>query len=256
MAVLQYIADANFQTATLNTSYTSGGVSLVLTGGHGARFPSSGNFYVRVDDEILKCTSRSTDTLTVVGAQDGTSASNHSAGATVRWVLSASALDQMRADIVRIGTVANLPASGSRKQGDLYFTSDGVYQYVFDGSVWVPFYQNFKVTEPVSGDFSWVNQGGATISTAAGGALLEAPTSAGINLRMRVKSQPSTPYTITAIILPYMINSANFPRVGLVFRESGTSKIITWGFVGNGEPGILSNERWTNETTFSVTQNT
>lgn len=96
---LQYIGGPNFQAGTLASGYTAGGASLVLTSGHGARFPSSGDFWVRVDDEVLQVTARSTDTLTVTGAQDGTIAANHSASADVYWVLGVEGLDQLRADI-------------------------------------------------------------------------------------------------------------------------------------------------------------
>lgn len=104
---LQYVGNAAFQQGTLGSSYTAGGTSLVLTGGDGANFPASGDFWVRVqtsvsdasDAEIFKVTARSTDTLTVTGAQDGTSNVNHGAGSIVVWVLSASALTQLKADV-------------------------------------------------------------------------------------------------------------------------------------------------------------
>lgn len=63
------------------------GTSLVVTAGHGARFPdpaADGSFYATVwptgatpdpsNAEVVLCTARSTDTLTIVRAQDGTSA--------------------------------------------------------------------------------------------------------------------------------------------------------------------------------------
>jgi len=100
MASLQYVAGANFQTGALASAYTAGGTSLTLTSGHGSRFPSSGDFWVRCENEIFKATARSTDTLTVTGAQDGTPAANHAAGAEVYWVLGVAALDQLRSDIV------------------------------------------------------------------------------------------------------------------------------------------------------------
>lgn len=104
---LQYVGNSAFQQGTLGSSYTAGGTSLVLSSGNGANFPATGDFWVRVQPsatdatgaEIFKCTARSTDTLTVTGAQDGTSNVNHSAGAIVVWVLSASALTQLKADI-------------------------------------------------------------------------------------------------------------------------------------------------------------
>lgn len=73
-------------TGAISTSATT----LTVTSGQGALFPnvsSSGTdyFYATLIDalgnnEIIKCTNRSTDTLTVVRAQDGTTARSFSAG--------------------------------------------------------------------------------------------------------------------------------------------------------------------------------
>lgn len=75
----------NFATATLASTLTAGATSISLTVGHGARFDSlaAGEyFYASIIDrfettlydrhEIVKVTARSTDTLTVTRAQEGT----------------------------------------------------------------------------------------------------------------------------------------------------------------------------------------
>src|SRR6266446_7973869 len=122
---------------TLGSSYTSGATSLVLTAGHGARFPSTGNFRVGVGDptasiyEIFKVTARSTDTLTVAGAQENTPANNHASGADVIMVETASMLDAVRSDQNLIDVYANLPSSGHK--GDRFKSSDGHYTWFFDG---------------------------------------------------------------------------------------------------------------------------
>lgn len=74
--------------STLASGITAGATSLSVASGEGARFPSS-NFYISVYDsrypnwavayragagEIMLCSSRSTDALTVTRAQGGTSA--------------------------------------------------------------------------------------------------------------------------------------------------------------------------------------
>lgn len=72
----------NNATATLAASITSGDTTVVLAAGLGTLFPApsgSSFFYVTLFDsignyEIVKCTARVTDTLTVVRAQDGTTA--------------------------------------------------------------------------------------------------------------------------------------------------------------------------------------
>jgi len=69
--------------STLASAITAAATSLSVAAGEGANFPSSGTFHITINDEILACTSRSTDTLTVTRAAQGTSAAAHSADAVV-----------------------------------------------------------------------------------------------------------------------------------------------------------------------------
>ena len=95
----------NFSKTTLSTGYDSSAVSVDLETGDGAKLPdtaASGSFNVvwwnatdygdPSDDpnvEIVRCTNRSTDTLTITRAQEGTSASNHNtANKTYKMILS------------------------------------------------------------------------------------------------------------------------------------------------------------------------
>jgi len=71
---------------TLNASINSSATTLVLNSGEGSRFPTltTGDyFYATLIDtsnnlEIVKVTARSTDTLTIVRAQDSTTARAYS----------------------------------------------------------------------------------------------------------------------------------------------------------------------------------
>lgn len=79
----------NFAVVTASTGYNNAATTIVLTTGHGAKLPSSYPFYLiwfnstdyspETDPnvEIIEVTNRSSDTLTVVRGQDGTSAVNH-----------------------------------------------------------------------------------------------------------------------------------------------------------------------------------
>lgn len=79
----------NNATTALAASITSGATSLTVTTGTGALFPnptSPDYFLVTLQGiagtpiEIVKCTARSTDTLTIVRAQEGTTASAFTGG--------------------------------------------------------------------------------------------------------------------------------------------------------------------------------
>jgi len=97
----------NFGKATVSLGYLSTDLTIVLTAGHGAKFPSaatansathfnvvyynSTDYPDPADDpnvEIVRITNRSTDTLTVVRAQEGTTATDKNiAGKTYKMIL-------------------------------------------------------------------------------------------------------------------------------------------------------------------------
>lgn len=97
----------NLAKATVSIGYTSADLTIILTAGHGAKFPTaaaadntswfnlvwynSTDFPDPADDanvEIVRVTNRSSDTLTIVRAQEGTSASNkNTAGKTYKMIL-------------------------------------------------------------------------------------------------------------------------------------------------------------------------
>lgn len=174
MAALQWVGNSNFQSGTLGSSYTAGGGTLSLTAGHGARFPASGDFWVRVqtsessggDAEIFKATSRSTDTLTVTGAQDGTSAQNHGSGSIVVWAMSAGALTQFKTDCTSGGSAGIIlleeqVASGSASL-DFTSTISATYDtYQFEFVTLLPATDGATINMQVStdGGGTWVTSG-------------------------------------------------------------------------------------------------
>lgn len=99
----------NFAHSRLAVGIGPGDTSISVTGGHGARFPALGAgeyFYATLEDasnnrEIVKVTARATDVLTVVRAQDNTSALSWNAGDTIALRLNAAAITDF------VDTVAN-----------------------------------------------------------------------------------------------------------------------------------------------------
>jgi WD40 repeat protein len=109
---------------------------------------------------------------------------------------------------------------------------------------------------PSDSGFAWVNQGSSTLATTNGVlTLVGAATGAGAaNIVARVKTAPSTPYTITAYVLPCMSHKA-FNGYGLCFRQSSDGKLHLFDVVG-GDLGLttlgLRSAKFTNATTFSA----
>lgn len=153
------------------------------------------------------------------------------------------------------GTFANLPTCDNTTNTVFYRFTNSFYDGAFcpaDGSDWQYFLNGRTVTPPVNGNFSWVNQGGATVTTTNGGVFLLAPTASGNNIRMRCETAPAKPWTRTIDFVP-LLHTASTPYVGLAVRDSTSGKLITMT-IGelSGSVYTMSLINWTNETTFSA----
>lgn len=132
---------------------------------------------------------------------------------------------------VSSGLYSGLP--GSPSDGDLYLPRESYWDYLVYSAAaarWRHLYGGFECRRPVYADFTWVNQGGASVNTAGGGIFLRAPASATANLRMLVQSAPATPYTVDAIILPNMLGTG-LGGAGIGFYESSSQKVETFALV-------------------------
>ena len=114
---------ANRAFSTLAANITNVATSLSVAAGHGARFPTitgSDYFYATLDNnagtvEVVKVTARSTDTFTIVRAQDGTSASAFNAGAGVELRLVKAMIDDIKFDAVQNLTLLNMPSAAFKR---------------------------------------------------------------------------------------------------------------------------------------------
>lgn len=129
---------ANNAYGTLNAGITNSATSLTLSSGQGARFPSLGAndfFYATLIDtsnnlEVVKCTARSTDVLTITRAQESTTARAFAVGDRVELRVTAAGLED-NLDNTDIDTI--LPDQSSAN--GYYLTSDGTNASWVDGSV-------------------------------------------------------------------------------------------------------------------------
>ncbi len=146
---------------------------------------------------------------------------------------------------------------GGINSGDAYLPNNGFVLERYSGSGWVPWGPLFPMVDPnLAGITTWVNQGGATVSSANGGIVLSTPAGSGSDsVRLRVKTAPATPYTITAAYL------CNFPFVsgvftGLVWRDSSSGKFTQVGpFYSSGvqtQKLVYAALKWSSPTTFSA----
>lgn len=220
-------AHKNFAFSTVATapSPASSGTSFVVGAGEGARFPAvpfnatlspSGGITVPGDAEIVRVTGISTDTFTITRAQEGTVARTVVVGDKVVAAITAKV-------ITDIEMLLGLLTPG------------------------------FTPVAPVSGNFAWINQGGASIVTTVGIHLI-APATSGDSYRIRKMAAPATPYTITAAFIPRRANNGN-AGCGLLFRQSSDGKLVVLNSMCGGiATGLSAMQvyKYTNPTTGSA----
>lgn len=107
------------------------------------------------------------------------------------------------------------------------------------------------VTAPVDGDFAWINQGGASITATGSRLFLRGPAGTGVNLRIRKKAAPSTPYTITAGFLPAAL-AFTTQSMGLCFRQSSDGKLATFTLTCTTGAYQFQPLKYTSATVFSA----
>ena len=192
----------------LNGAITDAATSITVD--DGSVFPTEGDFTIAIDNEIMKVTARSTNTLTVIRSVESTTAVAHDDNSYVFALLTTQQLDDWRDDIV----------------GTQYSTNRSDYPArLFDKSG----------NSLDSSDFSWVNQGSASVVDESSGAItiITDNASSSLNLRVLTKSAPSTPYTLTGFMnmsAPSGVGiTDSVQMVGLGLRQSSTGEIAGVG---------------------------
>lgn len=146
--------DAN---STLRTAVNSSVTTVVVASGDGALFPQpvtgADYFMLVLEDrtknpivrEICKCTARSTDSLTVVRAQESTAAQAFAAGVIVSHRITAGTLRTLTAGGTQqtqlyLGSFATAPSAGTGGvvliPGNLYFNTTSHTMFVWNGAIW------------------------------------------------------------------------------------------------------------------------
>ena len=174
-----FLQVANRATTTLASTITADATSLSVASGAGALFPSSGTFHITIDSEILACTSRSSDTLTVTRAQESTSAAEHLAAATVTLNVTAKALSDIHTAVNALEDV--LPTSLTNG-GVLLGSGTGAItamSVLADGEMIV----GDGTTDPVA-------ESGATLRTSIGVGTTDSPQFAGATLSSSSANEP------------------------------------------------------------------
>lgn len=199
---------------------------VVFAVSNSAAFPTTGNFRIKIDEEIMLVTSVSDGEFTCTRGVEGSPITAHANKAAIRHVFTAGALQQSFQDRYLTGTYASIPAAGVANRR--YYCTDSIYTLVDTGSEWLHLIDGCVVTPPVMADFTWVQQSTATAVTTYGGIFMEATTglSNQHNHMMLMKTAPNTPYSITLGFIPYTPASP-FGLFGGVWRNSSSGNYST-----------------------------
>ena len=144
---MAFMTKTNFGYSVLNGGIAIGAGSLAVTGGHGVRFPSAGNFpcviweaaylnpQLDTTRELVLCTARSTDTLTITRAQESTTAKAWDSGSKVAMVISAAFITQIETEI-GLKAVASSLTDVTMTGTVIKKNSDDSAIYLSGGSAW------------------------------------------------------------------------------------------------------------------------
>lgn len=180
---------ANNAFGTLNAGINNSATSLTLSSGQGARFPTlvSGEyFYATLIDtsnnlEVVKCTARSTDVLTITRAQESTTAQAFAIGDRIELRVTAQGLDDAANPYDKdtsstgslalpVGTTAQQPTAADT-EGHIRYDSDDNVVYYSNGTNWLKISSVVPVLSSVTGNMF---SGAATTLTLAGTGFLVA----------------------------------------------------------------------------------
>lgn len=241
----------NRATTTLNGAINNSTTSVVVT--DASSFPSSGNFRILIDSEVMLVTAVSSNTFTVTRGVESTGAASHSNLVTVAHVLTAGALDQYRSDNIQTGASSSLPAA--EKDGRLYFSNDGPYVYRDNGSAWAAFGPVSPMAPMVLGNFSWVNQHQATAVQQGGSVYFSSPGTPDNGLELFVKNIPIAPYRVTFGFIPILSLGTATCAPGICFYNSSNGKILSFALRQDSFNTVPvpthAVDEWTNTTTYA-----
>lgn len=213
-----------------------------------SKFPTTGDFRIRIEDEILKVTGVASETFTVVRGQEGTTGAAHSDGDDVDHIVTAVSLLSILD--IKMGSLASRPASAGRT-GRLYIPDDSIIQQYDDGTDWHNIVLGKKWKKPpLVSTFTWLNQGGATATDVLTGIDMAAPASGGENVRSLAKTISGN-YTVEAGFFFEPPANSNFYSAGVFCHETSSGKIHSCGVLQDGADVQASNDPFTNATTYA-----
>lgn len=211
----------NDPSTTLSLAIDGVTTTAVVTSATG--YPTSGNFRIRIDDELLLVTGVSGTTWTVTRGIEGTTATAHSANAPVN---------------------AYLTAGGSAQ-----YVSDTITAYVNRG------WPASVLTAPIPGSFSWLNQGSSTVQTTAGIGI-QSPLFNGVNIRAQtIPLTSGSNYTVTMAFTFMNAAVTDNGQYGIFLYNSTSGKLLSFHRQFFSGSPVWAINTWNSTSSFNATTN-
>lgn len=214
--------------SNLNGAIGSGDSTITVDDATG--LPTDGKFRVKIGSELIECSGRTANAIAVLSRGiEGTTAEGHADGNRCECVLTASGLQRYLLENRATGySEETLPSDGSP----------------------IPLNRSVDETGMIvtAADFTWVNQGLATITDSNGGFILKVPSVNGNNQRIVLLTAPSNPFRVVAKMRfgPGIQNGRAY--MGLAFKASG-NRLLTSLVQQNGFAVMGS---WFDATTYNA----
>jgi hypothetical protein len=241
MAIESY---ANLAQDTLASGISNVDVSATLV--DASEFPSTGTFRIRIEDELIKVTARSSNVLTIVRGQEGTTAVSHASGSTVTQVLTATGLQALGTVLHRTDTAANLPAAAL--EGRLFLPTNGVHLLRDNASswdAWGPIYQQYAPLPMTGTQTTTLSGNGGSISSGATSAIVASST-----------GFPSTPFLVKIGTEDVKVTNVSGTTWTIVRGYNGTTAAthndgvtvtqINWEWVNQGGASLNDGDTFLN----------
>lgn len=237
---------ANEAQSTLAGAITSSNDTITLTSV--ALFPTSGDFTIRIDDELLRVTDISGSDLTVIRGAENTTAASHSSGAEVYNILTKQSLENFRKYTNFIDLYSNRHTDN--RAGRLFIPSDGHTLNLNLDAGWQksgPIYNNINYELNI---FNNTLNEAFSETTFEDTITLFKPAQASANNTILCKSFDfATTWDIKALLLPNPNISATGWEMGLALIDHSTDEFKTFGFKHGNK---LTLDRWDDFTTFNA----
>ena len=236
---------ANNATTTTVNALTTTTTEVVVATGTGLKFPvlSTGDyFYATLSDifgnyEIVRVTARVVDTLTVIRAQEGTTARAFPANSRIELRITAqSVLDALSTSINYLGASATNPTTRPDGTpvvvGDFYFNTVDTQILIYNGSEWIGVGVGSVTTDEFSGN-------GATVAYT-----LSISPSNKVNTQVYVNGvyQEKDSYTVSGATLTFLVAPPVGSSIEVITIENiGVPSAALVGYQPAGSGAVATN---------------